>query len=227
MAVSSSGFALRPPLGNSHLASSSELGKTPNQRPQTGHSDRSKPTLFFSFAPANESACAAEESLFDLSRKPQLLIPLKFLNYFPRNSLTLNLILLTRRMNHPHPLFKPLHSQLLPFEQPVVHGKTSLAPFGDIRFHHHRIPKRRRQQKTRPRFHQRNPRDGVLLQHFLLRQPRPLEQRIRASIKKFKITREINDPQRIAIPPFNMNASLINQHGPVKSKCNSSTRVYT
>jgi hypothetical protein len=38
--------------------------------PPTGHSDRSRPRLFpFSFAPANESGCAAEESLFDRARR--------------------------------------------------------------------------------------------------------------------------------------------------------------
>jgi len=38
--------------------------------PPTGHSDRSRPMIFpFSFAPANEPGCAAEESLFDRARR--------------------------------------------------------------------------------------------------------------------------------------------------------------
>jgi len=38
---------------------------------QTCHPDRSRPMpLLFSFAPAEESVCAAEEPLFDLSHKP-------------------------------------------------------------------------------------------------------------------------------------------------------------
>ena len=37
----------------------------PRDHPTECHSDRSEPTLFFAFAPANASACVVEEPLFD------------------------------------------------------------------------------------------------------------------------------------------------------------------
>jgi hypothetical protein len=152
---------------------------------------------------------------------------LKPFSDFSRNSLALDFIFVARRGNHPHAFFETLHSEFLSLEKPVVYGKTSLAPFGDTGFDHHRVAERRRQEKSCSRLDQRNPRDGVHLQHFLLGHPRAFKQRIRASIKKFKIPREINNPQRIAITPLNMNCSLINEHICARSKSDSSTRVYT
>ena len=54
-----------------------------------------------------------------------------------------------------------------------------------------------------------------------------LKQRIGAGIKKLKIPRKINNPQRVAIAPLDVNASFINQHGRANRNGASSTRVYT
>jgi hypothetical protein len=59
-----------------HLRGSFELGKNPGQKPSRVIPIEASRRLFFSFAPANESAGEVEESLFDRSRKPSSPVPL-------------------------------------------------------------------------------------------------------------------------------------------------------
>jgi hypothetical protein len=63
-----------------------ELGKNPIQQPKPVMPTEASRRLFFSFAPANESAGAVEESLFDLSSKPETLNPAQIFQLFRAES---------------------------------------------------------------------------------------------------------------------------------------------
>jgi hypothetical protein len=81
---------------------SSDLTTHSNRPPKNCHSDRSKPTFFLlSFARANESACAVEESLFDVSRKPLTLAPIAILPSQVELELNTSLFFFCKQIRHP------------------------------------------------------------------------------------------------------------------------------
>ena len=136
----------------------------------------------------------------------------KTFDYFARNGLAADAAGIILVVDSPYAFFKTFDAQHVSAIQAVLDGKTAGAPFGDRRFHHHGVTKRRGQQKTRVGVDQRNASDFVFAQELFLGQADVFEKGIGASVEEFKITREINDTQRVAITPFNMYASLMYQH---------------
>jgi hypothetical protein len=78
----------------------------------------------------------------------------------------------------------------------------------------HRIPERGRHKKVATRLHQRDPGDIVPLEHFrLLDSQRAVKERIRARVEVFKIARKKDNPEGVAVAPFNLNFFSMDEHG--------------
>ena len=109
----------------------------------------------------------------------------------------------------PYTCFEAFDGQQLTLVETVRDGKTAGAPFFDGRFDKYGIAESRRREKTCARIHEGNAREFKFAEQFRLGPAGELEKRVGAGIEKFKVAREIDNAQRIAIAPLDVNLFFV------------------
>src|SRR5580658_110503 len=118
----------------------------------------------------------------------------------------------------PHVRLPTFHGQLTVPEESVTDHKTAAFPFRDRGFCHQFVAIRGRNDKSRPRFHQRNADDAIRLEQFPQRKTSGTKQRRRAVIEPAKIVSVENDSCRITISELDPDSNAIHEHNQLCSQ---------
>jgi hypothetical protein len=115
--------------------------------------------------------------------------------------------------NGPDPFFNSLDRQYFAAKEFVLDGKAAAAPVGHARIHMHDVPERGGDKKVATGLYERDASDIVALEHFrLLDSERTVKKGIRAPIEVFKIAGEEDNPEGVAIAPFDLYFSTMDEH---------------
>ena len=91
--------------------------------------------------------------------------------------------------------------------------EAAAAPFGDAGIHVDNVAKRGWHEEIATGLDKRNAGDFVLAKHFgLFYSQGAVKEGVCAGIEIFKIAGKENNSERIAIAPFNLNFSSVNEH---------------
>src|SRR5258705_6140571 len=132
--------------------------------------------------------------------------------YFLRDGFASHSSLRLRIPDSPDSFFCALRCQLVSLVQFVFNLKTAASPCNNPRLDRHCLSKGRRHVELRSRINQRNSQQSIGLQHFRFSKSGLFKKRIRASVKVFEKSREIDNPSGIAVSPLDVNLFSVAQH---------------